>query len=562
MFIKPFKVKSKLLLRSSERKKLQVKITGKYPKLTEEDFGRIFPSSGNIHHTKIITSAEETVWVYLADKQPMFFELSNGNIYPTIHALWVVPHLLSSVTTHPGVLPILAKGANLMTRGVVKQGQGAQAWAGFSRGETVAVNLTSNANACAVGIFAQSSNDLYLSGGTGVCVEILHVFGDKLWSIEPGACVQIPIGERVVAELKASDFPALGAEKIRPEKPDKQETSEATTDELVEKLEETAIEEVEVEKESPDDVLKQAFLTALKVDRDKFSLPLLTSTFYANHVQTVTPENFNIKHTSFKKVTKFLQQMAEEGFLVVREEKKGIEKIISIDFDHADLVALKPGQTLAPKPKSEPEVEAPKPIQLLTSMTKIFLITDTTLPFFTHFEHKTGQALQEGEVEKKFATYVRKKKLQNAENKRLIDLDETLAGICGREVSSTVNYSTILQELLEKMPTNFEMRAKEKMDKVPNIQISLATRKGNKKVTLVSNLEAHGIFIPDFANRCKLGVQASTTVTQTPCAKGDTLQIQGNQVRFVHTLLTDTYHIPKGKISGLELARKEPKKKK
>ncbi|XP_059607882.1 eukaryotic translation initiation factor 2D [Phlebotomus argentipes] len=558
MFIKSFKVKSKLLLRNSERKKLQTKILGKYRKLSEEDFARIFPSSGNIYHTKIITSAEETVWVYLAEKQPMFFEVSSGSIYPTVHALWLVPNLLASVTTHPAVLPILAKGANLMTRGVVKQGQGAQAWARFSRGDVVAVNLTSNANACAVGIFSQSSNDLYLSGGTGVCVEILHVFGDKLWAIEPAACVQIPAGERAVPELKDSDFPALGSKKA-PAQPPVAPEAPHEIEEVLEELQEVTIQEEEPE--SPDDVLKRAFLTALKVDREKLSLPLLSSTFYASHIQTTTPESFNIKHTKHKKVTKFLEQMAEEGFLVLKEEKKGIQKVFSINFDHEELLAFTPGQSSAAKSDADKPI-APKPIQLLTAMTKIFVISDATAPFFAESSHKTGDGLLEEEVDKHLSSYTRTRKLRSAENARLISVDDTLAEILGREVGASMNYSAMLQELLEKMPVNFEMRAKEKQTKLPNIQISLATRKGNKKVTLVGNLEAHGIFIQDFANRCRVGVQASTTVTQTPHAKGDSLLIQGNQVRFVHQLLTDTYGVSKGKISGLELAAKEPKKKK
>uniref|UniRef100_A0A1L8DS41 Putative filamentous baseplate protein ligatin n=1 Tax=Nyssomyia neivai TaxID=330878 RepID=A0A1L8DS41_9DIPT len=555
MFIKPFKVKSKTQLRSSDRKKLHMQISGKYTKLTDEDFQRIFPPSGNIYHTKIIASNGETVLVYSEDKQPMFFELTNGQIYPTLHALWLIPHLLPSVTTHSGVLPIMAKGANLMARGVVKQGQGVQAWGCLRKGEVVAVNLTTNTNACAMGIFAQSSNDLYLSGGNGVCVDVLHVFGDKLWSIEPSACVQIPIGERAVPALKESDFPALGAEKVVPKAPEVPDPVE----DICDNLDDVVIDDVAEEEpqDSPDEVLKKAFLTALKFDGSKLALPLLTSTFYANHVQAVTPEDFNIKHTTFKKVTKFMQQMADDGFLVVREEKKGIEKIISINFEHPEFVAFRPGQK-RPTTKAEPEAS---PIQLLTAMTKIFVVSDTTAPLFTIYNHKCGDGLQENEVEKHFTQYVKKRKLQNAENARNITLDELLGGICGRAPGTTENYTTILQEILSKMPTNFEMRAKD-VTKVPNIQIALGTRKGNKKVTLVSNLEAHGIFIPDFANRCKVGVQASTTVTQTATAKGDTLLIQGNQVRFVHTLLTETYHIPRGKISGLELARKEPKKKK
>ncbi|XP_055694680.1 eukaryotic translation initiation factor 2D [Lutzomyia longipalpis] len=531
MFIKQFKVKSKTVLRSSDRNKLYNKIAGKYPNLSDKNFCCIFPSSGCIYHTKIITNSGSTVLVYSEKKQPMFFELASGNIYPTVYTMWLVADLLPKITTHPSVLPIMAKGANLMARGVVKQGKGVQAWGCISRGDVVAVNLTSNTHVCAVGIFSQSSNDLYLNGGNGVCVEILHVFGDKLWAIEPTACSQIPVGKCAVPELTETDFPELGAENAQRRIDTGSLTSKDDHIELDNSV--GVIDEVEgtnqKEEQSPDDVLKKAFLTALKFDRQKLTLPLLTSTFYANHVQVVAPENFNIKDTSYKKFTKFMQQMVEEGFL----EKKSS----NIDSTPADL-----------------------PIQLLTAMTKLYIVSDATFAFFSIYSHKSGKGLQENEIEKHLMQYVKKRNLIQ-ENGKLIKLDEVLAGICGGQVNSLESYNTVLQDILAKMPANFEMRAKER-DKVLNIQISLSTRKGNKKVTLVSNLDSHGIFIPDFANRCKVGVQASTTVIQTATAKGDTLLIQGNQVRFVYNLLTETYRIPKGKVSGLELAGKEPKKNK
>lgn len=74
--------------------------------------------------------------------------------------------------------------------------------------------------------------------------------------------------------------------------------------------------------------------------------------------------------------------------------------------------------------------------------------------------------------------------------------------------------------------------------KLESISITVAKRSGNKKVTLVDNLEIYGINIDEVASACQRGVAASTNInrSQTP-KKTDQLQIQGNQVLFVFNLL-------------------------
>lgn len=77
--------------------------------------------------------------------------------------------------------------------------------------------------------------------------------------------------------------------------------------------------------------------------------------------------------------------------------------------------------------------------------------------------------------------------------------------------------------------------------KVSPITISVGIRSGNKKVTLVDNLELFGIRLPDFAKECQHGVAASTSISRPPGKKSDQLLVQGNQVTFVYELLTGEY---------------------
>lgn len=117
MFIKPFKTKSNVQLKSSDRKKLQNKISTKFS-ITDEELSILFPSKGTVSLVKIITHCEQIITVYAVDKLPLFFEISSNTLLPTVYALWQVPNMLPSFTTHPDVLLRLAKGANLMLPGL------------------------------------------------------------------------------------------------------------------------------------------------------------------------------------------------------------------------------------------------------------------------------------------------------------------------------------------------------------------------------------------------------------------------------------------------------------
>lgn len=116
MFIKQFKIKSNVQLRSSERKKLRDKLIIKYPTINNADFDKLFPSKSNITYVKIITHNNQKIDVYSTDKRPMFFD-NCDKIYPTVYTMWLLPDLLPIFTTHPNVLGRMANGADLMLPG-------------------------------------------------------------------------------------------------------------------------------------------------------------------------------------------------------------------------------------------------------------------------------------------------------------------------------------------------------------------------------------------------------------------------------------------------------------
>ncbi|TRY55577.1 hypothetical protein DNTS_005347, partial [Danionella cerebrum] len=94
------------------------------------------------------------------------------------------------------------------------------------------------------------------------------------------------------------------------------------------------------------------------------------------------------------------------------------------------------------------------------------------------------------------------------------------------------------------------------------IELSVASRGSNKKVTVIKNLEAFGLDPAVVANTLQHQVQASCVLQDSPGAKNRVLvQIQGNQVQHVGKLLLDRYQIPRKYVQGLEKAPKPGKKK-
>lgn len=556
MFIKAFKVKSNVQVKATDKKKIRQRISHQFPNLSEDCLNKIASTKDSFMNIKIITHSGDLVTIYSIEKKPMFFEIDETNkLYPTVYAMWLVPDLCALFTTHSNVFPKLANGADLMLPGVVRQdGTDLRSWGRHEKGDIVAVNLTSNKSAVAVGHLNRSSEDMYMSAGTGVCVNVIHVFGDKLWSIEPTVCIQIPHLEAVISVPKSTDFPSL-SDSMKKKADNKNDVVEEINDISNEIQDLTINEEIIKEVASPDKILKDAFLTALKLDGKKLVLPLLTSNFYRLHVLPATnQENFDLKSTSFKKLSKFLKQMAEEGFIKVKEETKGVEKISEVNLAHPDIRTLKVN---FPVKADAPVVE--KTQLFTTTVTELYLITEDTEELFNIFNLPKGTSLDKTQIANYVKDYIGRNKLLVPITKK-ITLDPILSEICCS--TDELELKEVQSRVIQNMELSYEMRSQTATKgKLPSIQLTLATRSGNKKVTLISNLEAYGIIVPEFAKACKLGVAASTSITRTPGSKTDQLLVQGNQIKFISNLLTQTYKIAPKNIIGMELAKKEKKSK-
>lgn len=466
------------------------------------------------------------------------------------------------------VLKNLSNGANLMEAGVIRSGNDLKSFGHFKKDQVAAVNLSTSSSAVAVGAIDRDSMDMYMSAGRGICVRCLHVFGDKLWSLEPTATLQLPISKPVIVAPKLSnenDFPALGSEpppkkvEVKPKADVSPQNDEASSVSSSEKpLEPAAM--------TPDETLKLMFLRALKSNKKELltKIPLMTAIFYPTYVLKEAENSDNpiaIKNTTYKKTSTFFKQMAEEGFIIIREETKGVEKITDIKFDHPELNSV-----VAVKQKA-PETE-PNHNLLLNKMTELHMVNEDTKEMFAKVGVQEGTSLDSSQVKNYVKDYASRNKLINTITKDVI-LDSNLKSICG-VAAEAENFQMKLDHLIDavtsKMTIVFEMRGaavvQAKGGKRTVIQMTIATRSGNKKVTMIRNLDCYGINMTEFSKACKIGVQASTSITKIPGTNLEQFQIQGNQVKFIHDLLIEKFGVAKGNITGLEFAKKEKKEKK
>lgn len=564
MFIKPFKPRNNIQLKGSDKKRLKSRILTSFPNLKDDQLSNVLSNKSTVCSVKAVTHNEENIIIYTIDKQPIFFEiLPKERLIPTVYALWKFPDIIPSFCTHPDVLPKLSNGADLMLPGVVKSGGDLKSWGNYNKDEIFGINLTSNKSIIAIGFLAHSSHDLYMCGGRGVAVHVIHVFGDKLWGMEPSVCEQPPMLAPVCAIPTDDDFPPLGADPPPKNLPN--------IEEITKKVDELPIDEnVEMQPDSeekdeipieltPNDILYRGFLNCLKVHGKKIQLPILTSTFYPQHIQPALETPIDIKKTTYKKVSAFLREMEKNNFIKIQEESKGIEKISFLNLEHPEVVNFIPNKP--EKQVAEPNENAPQ--LLLTKMTEVYVVNDRTAKFFSNFNLPVGSKLDEKQIKDHVKDYVGRNKLLDKTIHK-VNLDPLLCEICNSD--GTLSIDDISKQIKSNMQTSFEMRTQDKAPikggKKPIIHITTATRTGNKKVTIISNLDLYGVNISEFAKAIKLAVAASTSMTEVPGYKSEQLLVQGNHVLFIYNLLVDTYKIPRGNITGLEFAKKEKKKKK
>ncbi|XP_037336440.2 eukaryotic translation initiation factor 2D [Pungitius pungitius] len=593
MFARQFRVRSNTAIKGSDRRKLKADVSAAFPSLTADELSELIPNKEELNVVKIYAHKGDALTLYVLHKNPLFFELEK-RLYPTVYALWRHPALLPTFRTWPPVLEKLIGGADLMLPGVVAPSSGLPH---VKRGDCCSVTLVKNRAPVAVGNAASSTEEMHSSGmkGRGVCV--LHAYMDHLWAFgDKSGPPSFPDAEGEEHDANGEDYEVDDrqeeAERCEEEEEEEEQqlSGEKVKDQpcsgieelsLVEQEEQRGDEEEEADQEDQkmpqetmDALLLQCFLHALKRKVKKSELPLLTSTFLRNHMFSCCPsgKQLDIRKSSYKKLSKFLQAMQKQHNLVrVKELTKGVESIVEVDWNNQELRYFKVLEETNDEASSAQDGGEAEPPYRPPEITTLYSVSARLEPLFLDANKRKGTILQPAEVRHIVTEYVKKNELVDENNKNYVTVDPTLCD-CLLERSEyqevqSLKWDDLFGRALGKMTECYEVvfpghapiRKKGHMEP---IDVSVASRGSNKKVTVIKNLDAYGLDPAAVSAALQRRVQASSVLQPVPGSKDKVLvQIQGNQIHQVGLLLTDYYQIPRKYIQGLDKAPKSGKKK-
>ncbi|XP_045160604.2 eukaryotic translation initiation factor 2D-like isoform X2 [Mercenaria mercenaria] len=591
MFKKPFRVKSQSSMKGSDRKKLRLEIQKNFNGTDTETVADIIPNKEEVTIVKIYTHAGDNAFIYCVNKQPLLFEMDKQKVLvPTVYLLWRYPDLIERFTTWPPVFKKLVDGADLMLPGVIVRGNlTPSTFKHVQKGQVCSVNVYGNR------AFGDKSSPPVIED------DPLPAELEKEFSAETGetkgtagvmegrdlATIAKNNGSAIKNENTPTDVQDIPEGTTLESQEDKEENGEENieadvgatggVDELnmdhldiqgqegAENEDDATGQPVTLSPEEMDELLQFCFLCAVKSSLKKSDLPLATGTFYKQHVMKYCPKdkNLDIKKSTFKKLSKFLQKQAKTGIVKVKELSKGVDSITEIDKSHELLRGLEvPDVVIVEETKSENEYSPP-------NITEMFAVTANTLPFFKPRGYSKGSALKPADIRKIITEYVKSNSLQKEESKNEVMLDPILAEMLLVKAEgdrSTLKWDDVYSRLLNKMSPVYEMLFEGqppviRKGNVEPIKIDVVQRASNKKATIVENLDLFGIDEKTFAHTVQVKVACSASVVPSQQKnKGPQVVVQGNQIHFVAELLTGSYKIPRKYLKGVEKAPKSKRR--
>ncbi|XP_045778651.1 eukaryotic translation initiation factor 2D isoform X2 [Maniola jurtina] len=587
MFGKPYRLKSNKTLKNTEKKYLTHRIQSEFSVATDEKVKELVPAKSATSCMKVVLHSGDTVAVYVVDGVPIMIDVGD-RLVPTVCALWKVPDFVPTITIHSPVLNKMQGGVPLYAPGVVTEGSFPQ----FQRGAVVAACTSDNAAVGVIGHAMMSSADL-VRAPMGVCLETLHVYGDQLCKEEKFSKIERPkLGPASYSDLTdniAVDFKQLNIQPIKeewpslvripptpvanepvtipdlPVKPEPMEQISETQpeDEVVEELNESGATDCsEAEDEVPSDMdglLRWCLLSFLKTQAKHVELPLKTNLLYKNHLMPFCPADrtLEVKKSSFKKMGKFLEAMQREGLVEVREIDKGVDALVSVNTAHP---LVRAHRARAPQSKDEPERDEHEYVP--PQIRELYCITANVVELFAPL--RKGTALTAADVRQAIVQHVTDRKLTHPQARGCVTLDHVLAAATGKQPQELMKWEELTTCVLGRMTPSTETRfsdgtVKLTKSRLEPIKMQVVTRSGNKKVTLVSNLESFGFSLRPLAHACQLLAGAACGTTRSAASKTDQLMLQGDQTHLVAKLLIEKYGLPKKFVEGADKALNKKK---
>ncbi|XP_021760843.1 eukaryotic translation initiation factor 2D-like [Chenopodium quinoa] len=603
MFKKAVEAKSLQRLSGADKKKLRRSVKEKFSRASDADVDVLLPPKGEITLAKF----QNRVLVYGVEGGfPMFFDADGrgSELYPTVYALWKVPDLVPAFMLKGGeVSRFIIGGADLMFPGICIPPEG---FPSFVAGEPWSVKVPGNPAPIAVGATTMSSAEALKAGLRGKALRITHYYHDYLWESVEGRFVPnagffedavFPDPSFMASHLcegdgsvdkKSDNEEAMDPDVVNnvcsEHDPASSSHLDNNNDDISEQVAEelgglTTVENDAVQSEnqqslSTEDVdvlLDRCLLQALHTTVKDKDLPMPGSTLWANHVLPCRPSGItlDIKKSSFKKLSKWLQSKASAGVITVKEDKHKKEVVLfSVNRNHADYKSFKPEKRQPDKvEESSEQAAADSQSQKLLEIEEVYKPSIHVNAIFTAVGADTGAIFTASEAANVAFAYVEKENLVKPTNKAMVILDATL---CDALFKGAIKKGTAYPTEIHKkdLGTTFlsRMQAHHKVTRggdsvirkgaVKPIHILTERRQGNKKMTKLSGFEIFLMDAESLASELQKKFACSTTVAELPGKKGHEVLVQGGVIDHLAKHLMDQYGVPKRYIEVLDKTRR------
>ncbi|MCD7469107.1 hypothetical protein HAX54_007903 [Datura stramonium] len=610
MFKKAVDAKSHQRLSGADRKKLRRSIRDRFSNASDAILDFLLPPKAEL----AVSKYPNRVLVYgLEGDCPLFFDVDGRghDIFPTVYTLWRVPELLPAFVLKGGeVSRFMLGGADLMFPGISIPAEG---FPSFSAGEPWAVKVPGNPAAIAVGTTTMSSAEALKAGLRGKALKICHYYRDTLWesaenchvpnagfledvvfedpalslssrasdssevgpSLNPGNVTNNKdMGEVIDAGATSSgvDHPSTtqsdGADEI---------TVQLTNDLSELKVAETSVDESNTEGqhslsvEEVDALLDKCLLQALYTTIKEKDLPIPGSILWSSHVLPCRPPGItlDIKKSSHKKLSKWLQAKASGGLISVKEDKHKKEVILfSVNRNHPDYLSYKPEKKKEDKTeRSTNNASNEERLQKTLEVSEIYKPSVHVNPIFTSVGAETSRLYTASEASEIVFQYVEKENLVKSSNKSTVTLDATLCDALfkgaikkGSTYPTEIHKKDLGQTFVGRMQAHHCVtRGNDTVVRkgaLKPIQIMTERRQGNKKVTKLSGMESFLLDAEALASELQKKFACSTTVAELPGKRGQEVLVQGGVIDDLARYLVEHYGVPKRYIEVLDKTKR------
>ncbi|KAG7985184.1 hypothetical protein I3843_03G012300 [Carya illinoinensis] len=612
MFKKTVEAKSHQRLSGADRKKLKRTVKDRFPRASDADIDVLLPPKAEITVTKL----QNRVHVYGVEGGfPMFFDIDGRGteIYPTVFALWKVPELLPAFILKGGeVSRFVIGGADLMFPGISVPQEGL---ASFLAGEPWAVKVPGNPAAIAVGATTMSSTEALKASLRGKALRITHYYHDLLWEsveghyvpnagfledvvFEDPAFLQLCTSESCEGASEASNSQQNGSGSHEVGEPVDVTNSLSESNQASSSLTQFDVENVTAEEiiagvgdltikenvpseelsdhhtlstEDVDALLDKCLLQALHTTVKDKDLPLPGSTLWSNHILPCRPPGItlDIKKSSYKKLSKWLQAKSSTGLIAVKEDKHKKEVMLSsFDRNHAEYSSFKPEKRKVEK-KNEISDHAANESRLnrMLDVAEIYKPSVHVNPIFASVGADKGKLFSASEASDIVFKYIEKENLVKPTDKSIVVLDAILCdalfkGVIkkGSTYPAEIHKKDLGQLFINRMQAHHLVtRGSESVVRkgaLKAIQILTERRQGNKKVTKFSGMETFLVDAEALASELQKKFACSTSVAELPGKKGHEVLVQGGVIDDLAKHLVEQYGIPKRYIEVLDKTKK------